>query len=168
MKKSILQVELMYKPLARHSKAKNRTDSSRLNYRDNSLITIDTRLLVWGFVGMGISWTGWMTRELQEWCWWMCGMDRDLWCYHIGGAYYPERLARLYILSMPRFFVSAWKMISYFIDKATLDKIVIVTNEEERRRFITEVGKEALPEEFGGEAKLVALQDVEVPQVIKC
>ncbi|GKF36038.1 hypothetical protein Tco_0112796, partial [Tanacetum coccineum] len=38
-------------------------------------------------------------------------------------------------------------MISYFIDKATLDKIVIVTNEEERRRFITEVGKEALPEE---------------------
>ncbi|GJR94069.1 RNA-directed DNA polymerase, eukaryota [Tanacetum coccineum] len=79
-------------------------------------------------------------------------------------AYYPERLARLYILNMPRFFVSAWKMISYFIDKATLDKIVIVTNEEERRRFITEVGKEALPEEFGGEAKLVALQDVEVPQ----
>ncbi|GKD41055.1 sec14 cytosolic factor-like protein isoform X2 [Tanacetum coccineum] len=52
--------------------------------------------------------------------------------------------------------------------QATLDKIVIVTNEEERRRFITEVGKEALPEECGGEAKLVALQDVEVPQVIKC
>lgn len=42
---------------------------------------------------------------------------------------------------------------------------MIVTNEEERRRFITEVGKEVLPEEFGGEAKLVALQDVEVPQV---
>ncbi|KAL7602900.1 SEC14 cytosolic factor [Lactuca sativa] len=80
-------------------------------------------------------------------------------------AYYPERLARLYILNMPRFFVSVWKMISHFLEKATLDKIMIVRNEDERKRFVIEVGKEALPEELGGEAKLVALQDVEAPRL---
>ncbi|XP_071735764.1 CRAL-TRIO domain-containing protein YKL091C-like [Rutidosis leptorrhynchoides] len=80
-------------------------------------------------------------------------------------AYYPERLERLYVLNMPSFFVSVWKMISYFLEKATLDKIVIVTNEEQRKRFVMEIGTEALPEEFGGEAKLVAIQDVEAPRL---
>lgn len=39
-------------------------------------------------------------------------------------------------------------------------QIVIVSNEEERREFIREIGEEVLPEEYGGRAKLVALQDV--------
>lgn len=44
-------------------------------------------------------------------------------------------------------------------------QIMIVRNEDERKRFVIEVGKEALPEELGGEAKLVALQDVEAPRL---
>ncbi|KAJ7954349.1 CRAL-TRIO domain-containing protein [Quillaja saponaria] len=75
-------------------------------------------------------------------------------------AYYPERLARCYILNMPRFFVSVWRMVSYFLEKATLEKIVIVSNDDERREFIKEVGEETLPEEYGGRSKLVAIQDV--------
>ncbi|XP_027154350.1 SEC14 cytosolic factor-like [Coffea eugenioides] len=75
-------------------------------------------------------------------------------------AYYPERLAKLYILNMPRFFVSVWKMVSYFLEKATLQKITIVTNEEERREVIRDIGEEALPEEYGGRAKPVLMQDV--------
>lgn len=39
-------------------------------------------------------------------------------------------------------------------------QIVIVTNDDERRSFIQEVGEETLPEEYGGRAKLVPLQDV--------
>lgn len=39
-------------------------------------------------------------------------------------------------------------------------QIVIVTTEEERRDFIKEVGEEVLPEDYGGQAKVVALQDV--------
>jgi hypothetical protein len=39
-------------------------------------------------------------------------------------------------------------------------QIVIVTNEDERQDFIREVGEEVLPEEYGGQAKVVALQDV--------
>ncbi|KAL2518705.1 Sec14p-like phosphatidylinositol transfer family protein [Abeliophyllum distichum] len=38
-------------------------------------------------------------------------------------------------------------------------QIVIVCNEEERRELIRTVGEEALPEGYGGRAKLVALQD---------
>lgn len=41
-------------------------------------------------------------------------------------------------------------------------QIVIVTNEEETRAFKREVGEEALPEEYGGQAKLTPLQDFEL------
>ncbi|KAF5205692.1 Sec14p-like phosphatidylinositol transfer family protein [Thalictrum thalictroides] len=79
-------------------------------------------------------------------------------------SYYPERLAKLFILSMPWFFVSVWKMVSHFLEQATLDKIVIVSNEDEHESFIKEVGKDALPEEYGGRAKVVAIQDVKLVQ----
>ncbi|KAL3830691.1 hypothetical protein ACJIZ3_019493 [Penstemon smallii] len=74
-------------------------------------------------------------------------------------AYYPERLAKCYLLHMPWFFVSVWRLVSRFLEKATLEKIVIVTNEDERREFVQHIGEESLPEEYGGRAKLVLLQD---------
>ncbi|KAL1556513.1 SEC14 cytosolic factor-like [Salvia divinorum] len=77
-------------------------------------------------------------------------------------SYYPERLAKCYLLHMPGFFVRVWRLVSRFLEKATLEKIVIVTNEEEREEFIREVGEEVLPEEYGGKAKLTLLQDVEL------
>lgn len=39
-------------------------------------------------------------------------------------------------------------------------QIVIVSNENETREFIEEIGEAALPEEYGGQAELVLLQDV--------
>nr|GMD21855.1 CRAL-TRIO domain-containing protein YKL091C [Ipomoea batatas] len=77
-------------------------------------------------------------------------------------AYYPERLAKFYLLHMPLFFVAVWKLVSRFLEKATLEKIVIVSNEEERLQFMREVGEDVLPEEYGGNSKFVALQDVVV------
>ncbi|CAK9177067.1 unnamed protein product [Ilex paraguariensis] len=61
---------------------------------------------------------------------------------------------------MPRFSVSVWRIVCQFLEKATLEKIVIVNNEDEMREFVREIGEEALPEEYGGRATLVALQDV--------
>ncbi|CAN1151503.1 hypothetical protein LINPERPRIM_LOCUS28419 [Linum perenne] len=55
------------------------------------------------------------------------------------------------------------QLISRFLEKATLDKVMIVTNEEERSEFVSEVGEETLPEEYGGRGKLVAVQDVVLP-----
>lgn len=78
-------------------------------------------------------------------------------------AYYPERLAKLFFLNMPGFFVSVWRMISRFLEKATLEKIVIVSNEDEREQLFKEIGAEVLPEEYGGQAKLVPIQDVVLP-----
>ncbi|XP_012072317.1 CRAL-TRIO domain-containing protein YKL091C isoform X1 [Jatropha curcas] len=80
-------------------------------------------------------------------------------------AYYPERLAKCFILHMPRFFVSVWRVVSRFLEKATQEKIVIVSNEEERENFMKEIGEEILPEEYGGQAKLVPIQDVVLPQL---
>ncbi|KAE8667708.1 TBP-associated factor 15 isoform 1 [Hibiscus syriacus] len=78
-------------------------------------------------------------------------------------AYFPERLAKCYIVNMPRFFVSVWRMVSSFIEKATLQKIAILTNEDEKKTFIEEIGEEVMPVEYGGKANLRAIQDVEVP-----
>ncbi|XP_021909762.1 uncharacterized protein LOC110823632 isoform X2 [Carica papaya] len=43
-------------------------------------------------------------------------------------------------------------------------QIVIVTSEEEMKEFIEEIGEETLPEEYGGRAKLIALQDAVVTE----
>ncbi|KAL4196140.1 hypothetical protein AMTRI_Chr04g244540 [Amborella trichopoda] len=77
-------------------------------------------------------------------------------------AYYPERLARLYLLNMPWIFVSVWKMVSRFLEKATLEKVVIVGNEEGKRTILEDIGEGTLPEEYGGRAKLTPLQDVKL------
>uniref|UniRef100_A0A3Q7E775 Uncharacterized protein n=1 Tax=Solanum lycopersicum TaxID=4081 RepID=A0A3Q7E775_SOLLC len=49
-----------------------------------------------------------------------------------------------------------------FLDKATQQKMRIVMSEEQKEEFIREVGEDVLPEEYGGRAKLVLLQDVVV------
>ncbi|KAJ8565276.1 hypothetical protein K7X08_007852 [Anisodus acutangulus] len=77
-------------------------------------------------------------------------------------AYYPERLATCYLLNMPQFFVTVWRFVCRFLEKTTQEKIRIVTNEEQKEEFIREVGEDVLPEEYGGRAKLVLLQDVAV------
>ncbi|KAI4373224.1 hypothetical protein MLD38_011374 [Melastoma candidum] len=74
-------------------------------------------------------------------------------------SYYPEHLDRCYIVHMPVFFISVWKFVSRFLDKATLEKIVILTTEEEHEDLVEQIG-DVLPEEYGGKAKLVAIQDV--------
>ncbi|WMV06653.1 hypothetical protein MTR67_000038 [Solanum verrucosum] len=77
-------------------------------------------------------------------------------------AYYPERLAICYLLNMPQFFVTVWRFVCRFLDKATQEKVRIVTSEEQKQEFIREVGEDVLPEEYGGRAKLVLLQNVAV------
>ncbi|CAA7033771.1 unnamed protein product [Microthlaspi erraticum] len=79
-------------------------------------------------------------------------------------SYYPERLAKCYMLHMPGFFVTVWRFVCRFLEKATQEKIVIVTDGEEQRKFEEEIGLDALPEEYGGRAKLTVLQDVFLPR----
>ncbi|GAB2226693.1 hypothetical protein Droror1_Dr00022512 [Drosera rotundifolia] len=74
--------------------------------------------------------------------------------------YYPERLAKCYIVDMPRVFVGMWRMVSYFLDKATKEKITFVSNENERKEMIKQVGEDVVPKLYGGKAELVPIQDV--------
>ncbi|XP_051148581.1 sec14 cytosolic factor-like isoform X2 [Andrographis paniculata] len=78
-------------------------------------------------------------------------------------AYYPERLAKLYMINMPGFFARAWGLISRILEKSSLEKVVFVKNEEERREMIRNIGEEVLPKEYGGQAKLVLLQHFSSP-----
>ncbi|KAI7748973.1 hypothetical protein M8C21_033890 [Ambrosia artemisiifolia] len=48
--------------------------------------------------------------------------------FQILQAYYPERLAKLYMLNMPWFFASAWKIISCVLEKSTTDKLAELAN----------------------------------------
>lgn len=41
-------------------------------------------------------------------------------------------------------------------------QIVIINSEDERKEFINQIGEEILSKEYGGRAKLVAIQDFEV------
>ncbi|KAL8227713.1 hypothetical protein R6Q57_015297 [Mikania cordata] len=78
-------------------------------------------------------------------------------------AYYPNRLEKLYMTNAPWFFSSVWKLISPVLEKSTSEKIVMVSNEKGRKQLIEEVGAEVLPKELGGNAQLVAIQDVQAP-----
>ncbi|KAI3836382.1 hypothetical protein MKW92_003573 [Papaver armeniacum] len=75
-------------------------------------------------------------------------------------AYYPGRLGKMYMLNAPGFFVSFWRMFSVFLDKDIQEKIIFVSNEKDKDSFIKEIGEEILPEENGGQSKLIAVQDV--------
>ncbi|OMO93946.1 putative aspartate semialdehyde dehydrogenase [Corchorus olitorius] len=46
-----------------------------------------------------------------------------------------------------------------FINGFQILQIVIVTNEDEKKGFVEEVGEEAVPVEYGGKAKLTPIQD---------
>ncbi|PWA88573.1 CRAL-TRIO lipid binding domain-containing protein [Artemisia annua] len=87
--------------------------------------------------------------------------NRLITCIKIIQTYYPERLAKLYMLNMPWFFRGVWKMVALALEKETLDKVMIVSNEKERTQFMAEIGEDALPKEFGGNAKLQAYKDIE-------
>jgi hypothetical protein len=53
-------------------------------------------------------------------------------------------------------------LVSHFHGFGWWMQIVIISNEDEKKEFISEVGEDILPEEYGGRAKLVPIQDVEV------
>ncbi|KAB5524170.1 hypothetical protein DKX38_021919 [Salix brachista] len=103
----------------------------------------------------------------------------------INAAYYPERIAKMYMLFMPRFFQSVWNIVCRYLDKGMREKIVLCriltlttlicdeklkteiveNNEKARMEFVRKIGEEVLPRELGGRAQLVALQDVMVPKL---
>ncbi|KAL3346072.1 hypothetical protein AABB24_024830 [Solanum stoloniferum] len=70
--------------------------------------------------------------------------------------HYPERLAIVALYSPPRFFEAFWKVVKYFIDAKTFEKIKFVypNNKDSVKLMKSSFNTENLPSEFGGKATL--------------
>lgn len=70
--------------------------------------------------------------------------------------HYPERLAIIVMYNPPRIFQAFWKVVSYFVDKESSQKIKFVypNNKESVELMKTFFDAENLPSEFGGRATL--------------
>ncbi|KAL3527104.1 hypothetical protein ACH5RR_011760 [Cinchona calisaya] len=70
--------------------------------------------------------------------------------------HYPERLAVVILYSPPRIFEAFWKVVKYFVDAKTFQKINFVypNNKASMELMKTFFDTENLPSEFGGKATL--------------
>lgn len=72
---------------------------------------------------------------------------------HILQNHYPERLHRTYFVRPPSIFYGLFKMFESFIDKATLEKVCFLSEEdmaEPNNQLFTDVDKSVLESSFGG------------------
>lgn len=77
--------------------------------------------------------------------------------------FYPERLAKAFMIHVPYLFQTAWKMISPFIDKVTKKKIIFVEDKHLRSTLLNDIDESQLPEIYGGALPLVPAQDCVIP-----
>jgi hypothetical protein len=63
---------------------------------------------------------------------------------------YPEHLARLFILNAPGFFTAIWKLVKFFLDDRTKEKIFILDKKEQRSVLLKYIREEDLPTFAGG------------------
>ncbi|EEF50126.1 phosphatidylinositol transfer protein 3 [Ricinus communis] len=73
--------------------------------------------------------------------------------------YYPERLAKLFIVHVPYIFMTAWKVIYPFIDSKTKKKIIFVENKKLSSTLLVDIDESQLPDVYGGRLPLVPIQD---------
>ncbi|PIA32846.1 hypothetical protein AQUCO_04300047v1 [Aquilegia coerulea] len=72
---------------------------------------------------------------------------------------YPERLGKLYLVHVPVIFMTAWKIISPFIDSNTRNKIVFVEDKKLTSTLLEAIDESQLPEIYGGKLQLVPIQE---------
>uniref|UniRef100_A0A5B7A2S8 Putative random slug protein 5-like n=1 Tax=Davidia involucrata TaxID=16924 RepID=A0A5B7A2S8_DAVIN len=70
--------------------------------------------------------------------------------------YYPERLAVAFLYSPPRIFEAFWKIVKYFLDPKTFQKVKFVypKNKDSVELMRSYLDVDNLPTEFGGKATL--------------
>ncbi|KAJ6943946.1 hypothetical protein NC652_009397 [Populus alba x Populus x berolinensis] len=72
---------------------------------------------------------------------------------------YPERLGKLFIVHVPYIFMTAWKVVSPFIDRKTKSKIIFVENKKLKSTLLEDIDESQLPDVYGGKLSLVPIQD---------
>ncbi|KAH7286086.1 hypothetical protein KP509_33G057800 [Ceratopteris richardii] len=83
--------------------------------------------------------------------------------FQILQDFYPERLAKLYLVNAPKFFHGVWKVVSRFLDQSTKDKICVLSNDVIGEVLLSVVDVGTLPSDYGGKAEFIFIQDVDAP-----
>ncbi|KAL1815498.1 hypothetical protein DCAR_0519761 [Daucus carota subsp. sativus] len=75
---------------------------------------------------------------------------------HVLQNHYPERLAIVVLYNPPKFFEAFWKVVKFFVDPKTFEKIRFVypNNKQSAEVMKSFFDAENLPSEFGGKASL--------------
>ncbi|KAF5207037.1 Cral-trio domain-containing protein [Thalictrum thalictroides] len=73
--------------------------------------------------------------------------------------YFPETLAKAYLVHQPDYFGTIWKIIRPIIRSNTTKKIVFVNNKNVTSRLLQDIDEDQLPEIYGGKLPLVRIQD---------
>lgn len=71
--------------------------------------------------------------------------------------YYPERLAKVFLVHAPYIFMAVWKIVYPFIDKKTTKKIVFVDNRKLKSTLLEEIDESQIPDIYGGELPLIPI-----------
>lgn len=71
--------------------------------------------------------------------------------------HYPERLAIAFLFNPPKVFEVFWKVVNYFLDPTTIEKVKFVypKDEESMKVMHKHIDPEVLPVEFGGKSNVV-------------
>ncbi|WVZ60336.1 hypothetical protein U9M48_010379, partial [Paspalum notatum var. saurae] len=71
--------------------------------------------------------------------------------------HYPERLAMAFLFNPPKVFEAFWKVVKYFLDPRTIEKVkfVYLKDEESMKVMHKYIDPEVLPVEFGGKSNVV-------------
>lgn len=80
--------------------------------------------------------------------------------FELQHKYYPGILAKVFMVNAPKIIVGAWNIISNVLTKAIKEKFVFLQSHEMKEVLLLEIDVDTLPKEFGGDAKIVLLQDV--------
>ncbi|WVZ61283.1 hypothetical protein U9M48_011185 [Paspalum notatum var. saurae] len=97
--------------------------------------------------------------DLAGWGYSHCDIRGYLAALDIMQSYYPERLARVFLVHVPYVFMAAWKVVYPFIDDRTKKKFVFVADRDLQRTLRDAVDDAQLPEMYGGKLKLASSSD---------
>ncbi|KAJ1292703.1 hypothetical protein BS78_01G010300 [Paspalum vaginatum] len=92
--------------------------------------------------------------DLAGWGYSHCDIRGYLAALDIMQSYYPERLARVFLVHVPYVFMAAWKVVYPFIDDKTKKKFVFVADRDLHRTLREAVDDAQLPEMYGGKLKI--------------
>ncbi|CAK7336851.1 unnamed protein product [Dovyalis caffra] len=97
--------------------------------------------------------------DLQGWGYANSDIHGYLGALSILQDYYPERLAKVFLVHAPYIFWTVWRIVYPFIDNNTRKKIVFVDNGKLKSTLLEDIDESQIPENYGGQLPLIPIHD---------